>query len=376
MKSTNKHSQINSSKTAQSAEYPRWHNVVAGAAAGAGARLLTAPLDLLKIRRQLLAPSSPSACKNSAGSIFASLSNIAKAEGGVRSLFRGNVAATYLWIGYAAVQFSLYARTSEFLTHFGNIPTPLLGGEHPKGPSAVMQNLMRDLGSSPAAVAFASGATAGVCATLATYPFDICRTTFAAQGLSGAPPETMSNRFSSSASAAASLVRSGMKPPETIPEFARAMYRQSGVRGFFAGSHPAVVQIIPYMGINFALYDYFVRFMDRRSVGNAGLAGMVAGGSSKLLVYPLDTVKKRLQVQVSIGGGALRYKGMMDCFMTIVREEGVPVLYRGLGTQMLKSCAGSGFSFAFFTLTKNTLESIHDRRYLKGDSTSVRFLGE
>ena len=40
-------------KTANTKTYPQWHSAVAGAAAGAGSRLLTAPLDLLRIRRQL-----------------------------------------------------------------------------------------------------------------------------------------------------------------------------------------------------------------------------------------------------------------------------------------------------------------------------------
>eukprot|EP00562_Extubocellulus_spinifer_P009368 CAMPEP_0178501678 /NCGR_PEP_ID=MMETSP0696-20121128/17086_1 /TAXON_ID=265572 /ORGANISM="Extubocellulus spinifer, Strain CCMP396" /LENGTH=175 /DNA_ID=CAMNT_0020130659 /DNA_START=183 /DNA_END=706 /DNA_ORIENTATION=+ len=41
-------------------KYPAWHSAVAGAAAGAGSRLLTAPLDLLRIRRQLQLDHPPS----------------------------------------------------------------------------------------------------------------------------------------------------------------------------------------------------------------------------------------------------------------------------------------------------------------------------
>ena len=74
--------------------YPNWHNIVAGAAAGAGARFFTAPLDLIKIRRQLVQPSSSSASSFSPLGLFKSLSEIVRNEGGLSSLFRGNLAAT------------------------------------------------------------------------------------------------------------------------------------------------------------------------------------------------------------------------------------------------------------------------------------------
>ena len=112
--------------------YPQWHNAVAGAAAGAGSRFVTAPLDLLRIRRQLDLSRPPPGPFSGAGApfsaagaasgprldLFSSLARIAREEGGVRSLFRGNVAATYLWITYAAIQFSLYSRTSDAISAF------------------------------------------------------------------------------------------------------------------------------------------------------------------------------------------------------------------------------------------------------------------
>ena len=38
-----------------------------------------------------------------------------------------------------------------------------------------MTTLLQTIGSSPTAVAFTSGATSRTCATLATYPFNLCR---------------------------------------------------------------------------------------------------------------------------------------------------------------------------------------------------------
>ena len=335
-----------------STRYPQWHSAVAGAAAGAGSRLLTAPLDLLRIRRQLQLDHPPASSMSSAAfkdaiqstaskpvgakafeaaaenvarrpgglagllgrfPLLSSLAQIAREEGGYRSLFRGNVAATYLWITYAAVQFSLYSRTSDFLTSFAVAAPPRsrpVMGAPPRNANGngsgannidapfplpgPIQHALSGIASSPTSVAFVAGASAGLAATLTTYPFDLCRTTFAAKGIGGAADAAAKTAAKTAATTAATTASaaSGLAPPKSLLGFVRGMYRRQGIRGFYAGAGPAAIQIIPYMGINFALYDYFTRTFDSKSVGGAGLAGTIAGGTSKFLVYPMDTIKK------------------------------------------------------------------------------------
>ena len=223
---------------------------------------------------------------------------------------------------------------------------------------------MSGIASSKTSVAFVAGATAGLAATLTTYPFDLCRTTFAAKGIcttvTDASTKAAANAASAGAAAAASASSSGLAPPQSLLGFAKCMYQRQGIRGFYAGAGPAAVQIIPYMGINFALYDYFTRTFDSKSVGGAGLAGTIAGGTSKFLVYPMDTIKKRLQAQATIGLNHRQYKNMADCAMTMLKEEGLASFYRGLAPTVLKSCSATGLTFAFFTFTKNMLEATHD----------------
>ena len=335
--------------------YPQWHNVIAGAAAGAGARLFTAPLDLLKIRRQL--QSSTAAAASAAASphfapfgLFHSLKSIVKNEGGIRSLFRGNLAATYLWIGYAAVQFSLYARTADFLSSMQPnlplyLPAPLQTFPPIQKPAQFASDIFTCIGQNPTAVAFCAGATAGTAATLATYPFDICRTAFASQ-------KSMSQGTQSISSFFQLAMKDNPHPLRTV----------------FAGSGPAVLGIIPYMGLNFALYDYLVRNGDRVKVSDAGAAGAISGGVSKFVVYPMDTVKKRLQAQAfdSFWGSGnnsinrVHYKNMMDCGSRIFKEEGLGAFYRGLAPTVLKTMTATSLTFAIFQMAKNTLEGIHD----------------
>jgi solute carrier family 25 thiamine pyrophosphate transporter 19 len=329
--------------------YPWWHNVIAGAAAGAGARLFTAPLDLIKIRRQLqiTTPATSTASVGASTGIFHSLKRIVKTEGGIQSLFRGNLAATYLWIGYAAVQFSLYARTADFLSSFppdiqmNHLPIPI------QKPAQFASDILFSIGSNPTAVAFCAGATAGTAATLATYPFDICRTAFASQ-------KTLSQGTKSISTFFQLAMKDNPHPLRTV----------------FAGSGPAVLGIIPYMGLNFALYDYLVRTGDRVKVSDAGTAGAISGGVSKLIVYPLDTVKKRLQAQSfdsfwgsrDVFSKRVPYTNMIDCGSRIMREEGLSAFYRGLVPTVLKTMVATSLTFAIFQMTKNNLENFYDWR--------------
>jgi len=414
----------NTSATLEEAtSYPHWHDVVAGAAAGLGARAITAPLDLLKIRRQLQL-SSPNATATSSAvpqhsvgnrvitnavktatdanfvgewNILKNLYDICKREGGVKSLFRGNVAASYLWMGYSVVQFSVYGYSTEYLTWYFSSKTDAKN-------ELEKEQISDKVDVRSGVISFASGAIAGICGTLVTYPCDLCRTIFAARGLFPIAASNVTWSHHTTHLVSKSQEDFQRRPPKTLQEFAHQLYIQKGVRGFFAGSAPAMLQIVPYMGLNFALHDLFVRWGESNVSGNAiisGIGGMGAGVISKFLVYPLDTVKKRLQAQAFWGPSKIEqtkntiftaistqgakkvvkagnvgvvttkrqsspsltsYEGMFDCFKQIAKREGAMAFYKGLIPSLLKSSVSTGASFWLFSLTKDTLQSFHDSR--------------
>lgn len=340
----------------KSTTYPKWHDVAAGAMSGAMARFFTAPLDFLKIRSQLHRGTFTYSSLNPFN-LFLSMKTIVQTEGGVSSLFRGNLAATYLWIGYAAIQMSLYQRTADYFTSYGGqfdprvhvpllLPTPVHFIQPViNKPTELALQTLNSIGSNPTYTAFVSGATAGTAATLATYPFDICRTAFASQTTLTQGKKSIGAFFSLA-------MRNNQRP----------------IRTLFAGCGPAVLGIIPYMGLNFAIYDHLVKKGERIKVIDAGIAGLISGGASKFLVYPLDTMKKRLQAQAfnSFWGSkesatnTILYKNMLDCGSRILKEEGVGAFYRGLAPTVLKTCIATSLTFSIFQFTKNTLETIHD----------------
>ncbi|KGK34838.1 hypothetical protein JL09_g6013, partial [Pichia kudriavzevii] len=74
-------------------------------------------------------------------------------------------------------------------------------------------------------------------------------------------------------------------------------------------------------------------------------AGAIAGISEILTMYPLDVVKTRIQLQVGSGSSG-EYKGVVDCFTKIVKNEGPATLYRGISAPILMEAPKRAIKFA------------------------------
>jgi solute carrier family 25 (mitochondrial thiamine pyrophosphate transporter), member 19 len=123
--------------------------------------------------------------------------------------------------------------------------------------------------------------------------------------------------------------------------------RDEGITGYYRGIVTSLFQIAPYMGILFGTYEAtrtsFVMTNTFSPRTSDFLAGGLAGIVSKCSVFPLDTIRKRLQVQ---GPTRERYihkdiplytQGILHCAKAIVQKEGLRGLYKGLGVALLKS---------------------------------------
>ncbi|CUS20433.1 LAQU0S01e06480g1_1 [Lachancea quebecensis] len=74
-------------------------------------------------------------------------------------------------------------------------------------------------------------------------------------------------------------------------------------------------------------------------------AGAVAGISEILVMYPLDVVKTRMQLQVA-GGAGPHYNGITDCLKQIVAKEGASRLYKGISSPVLMEAPKRATKFA------------------------------
>ena len=205
-----------------------------------------------------------------------------------------------MYIAYGAAQFSAYRLTNRILKPL-NLPH---GGE-----------------------AFISGAVAGASATSLTYPLDLLRTRFAAQGTD--------------------------KVYVSLRSAIRDIMRLEGMKGFYQGVGVGIGQVVPYMGVFFCVYETLRPRLAGLSLpfgsGDA-TAGVTASILAKTGVFPLDLIRKRLQVQ---GPSRARYvsgripaygKGVLRIGRTIVAREGWRGLYRGLSVGLLKSAPASAIT--------------------------------
>ena len=236
------------------------------------------------------------------------------------ALWKGNIPAEGLYLSYGALQFLTY-RT---------INIALDNDELPYKPNAPTRS-------------FISGAFAGTVATTATYPLDLLRTRFAAQGTD--------------------------KVYQGLRYAVREIQVDEGAKGFFRGLGAANAQIIPYMGLFFTLYEGLKPLLHTIPIpldwmGSAdGIAGITASIMSKTAVYPLDTVRKRLQVQGPsrsryVHGNIPEYKGIRGTLGLILRREGIRGMYRGLTVALAKAAPTSAVTIWTFERAMNVIRML------------------
>ncbi|XP_057823851.2 probable ADP,ATP carrier protein At5g56450 isoform X1 [Cryptomeria japonica] len=80
------------------------------------------------------------------------------------------------------------------------------------------------------------------------------------------------------------------------------------------------------------------------------LAGALMGGVAHTIVAPVERAKLLLQTQESnlsiTGGKHRRFKGMLDCILRTVRDEGVLSLWRGNGSSVLRYYPSVALNFS------------------------------
>lgn len=124
--------------------------------------------------------------------------------------------------------------------------------------------------------------------------------------------------------------------------------------------------IVPYAGINFFTYEtlkklYITTFLKSGSTQYdiptyARLSfGATAGLVGQTITYPLDVVRRRMQMDGFVTGFAFNYKGTVDALINIVRKEGAMGLFRGLSINYIKSIPMISVSFTTNDLIKKWL---------------------
>mmetsp|Transcript_10186 Transcript_10186/g.17037 ORF Transcript_10186/g.17037 Transcript_10186/m.17037 type:complete len:416 (+) Transcript_10186:254-1501(+) len=146
----------------------------------------------------------------------------------------------------------------------------------------------------------------------------------------------------------------------SFPYALKSVYRSEGIRGFYTGWWPALAQKIPSYGLTWMFFqqlkksfeDVLHRVPD--STENFVLGALAAAGSVTVMI-PMDTVKTRLVIQNAVLVGQSNpdaYRGVADCFMRMLREEGAGVFYRSLPPRLLSVVPMIAIQFGVYETMK------------------------
>nr|QKY15286.1 mitochondrial carrier protein (MITC10) [Polytomella parva] len=295
-------------------------SLFAGGVAGGLSRTAVAPLERLKILMQVQGN------EKIYRGVWQGLVHMAKTEG-VKGMMKGNLTNCIRIVPNSAVKFFTYEQLSREISEYRAATTG----------SGELTPLIR----------LGTGAIAGIIAMSSTYPLDMVRGRLTIQ-------EGRNKQYNG------------------IWHATRTILKEEGPLAFYKGWLPSVIGVIPYVGLNFAVYETLKAYLmkennikDERElsiVSRLG-CGAVAGSTGQTVAYPFDVARRRLQVSGwqgakelhSESGHVVAYRGMTDCFVRTVREEGFSALFKGLWPNYLKVVPSIAIAFVCYEQVKEIL---------------------
>ncbi|KAF9584201.1 hypothetical protein BGW38_007253 [Lunasporangiospora selenospora] len=285
--------------------------LIAGGVAGAVSRTIVSPLERMKILFQVQGPEPA----NYQG-VIPTLRKM-WAEEGIVGFMRGNGTNVIRIVPYSAVQFASYEQFKKLLMEPGkhDLDTP------------------RRL---------AAGAMAGLTSVAFTYPLDIVRTRLSIQ----------SAQMANNKEALAQL-------PGIWQTMVTIYSKEGGIVGLYRGLGPTLTGVAPYVALNFQSYEVLRAYLTppgetSPSVGMKLLGGAIAGSFAQTVTYPLDVLRRRMQV-TQMDSVSYKYSSTWDGVKKIIKQEGVKGLYKGMVPNYLKVAPAISISFVVYEQCKQIL---------------------
>jgi len=137
--------------------------------------------------------------------------------------------------------------------------------------------------------------------------------------------------------------------------------RLEGFAGLYKGLFISLAGIMPYLAISLSLYDTM-----KQSAHRAGLdassspivnffIGSLSAVIGQTVAYPLDTVRRHLQVSGALGQKS-RYTGTWNCVQKIYSSSGWRGFYRGVVANGIRTAPQTGIEFASYDFMAQLLK--------------------
>ncbi|XP_004434315.1 PREDICTED: solute carrier family 25 member 47 [Ceratotherium simum simum] len=186
-----------------------------------------------------------------------------------------------------------------------------------------------------------SGFASGLVRVFLTSPTEVAKVRLQTQTQTQMQTQTQRQQRRPSASgpsAAPPLCPAAPVSPEPGPKYRGPLHclamvaREEGLLGLYRGSSALLLRDGHSFATYFLSYALLCDWLTPTGHSQPGVLGvLVAGGCAGVLAWavatPMDVIKSRLQAD---GQGQRRYRGLLHCVVTSVREEGPRVLFKGL----------------------------------------------
>jgi solute carrier family 25 phosphate transporter 23/24/25/41 len=261
----------------------------AGAIAGAVSRTVASPFERMKILFQVEDLTEGAKKQKKYTGIWQTVVQIYKEEGWV-GYFKGNGTNVVRIIPINAIQFLSYEKYKKWI------------GEY--------QGTLNTYGR------LSAGALAGMTSTLATYPLDLVRCRLSAQH--------------------------EVKKYTGIINAFKVILKEEGFIGWYRGLVPSLIGIAPYVAINFTSFETLKRVtIDYFEVKELGVItkltlGAIAGTISQTITYPLETVRRRMQMASLGTRSGAEGATMIQAFKQVYTKYGLKGYFKGLIPNYIK----------------------------------------
>lgn len=323
--------------------------MLSAALAGITARIICHPLDTIKTvnftgfagqKGELSRPTN-----------FVGAAKLIWRAEGVKGFYRGlGVTAAGAAPG-VALYLSVYDSCSSTWTEYGKASASTVDGGQPWTLQWLAQRTPSSL------TAFCSGFAAEAISCAVWVPIDVSKERLQSQ------PPGLPGRYRGSCDAL------------------RRIYANEGFGGWYKGYWSTLCSFGPFSAVYFVSYEaitrqlrLFTEFEGAHSSREASTAdartsfiiAMVAGAGGNIIASlctnPLELMKTRLQVQRAVLAGlhpsgssmyGYEYRGMLQGLLSVVQQEGVRALWRGVDSRIAFTAPNAALTMAFYGYLKD-----------------------
>lgn len=312
-----------------------WETLLCGGIAGCVAKTAIAPFDRVKIHFQVQNPALRAYSGRLLG-VFEALSTIYKATG-ISGLFRGHSAMLMRIFPYAAINYLSYEKCKVWVYN-GQQTQNVVWWKR-----------------------IAAGSMAGCTAVTLTYPLDILRVRLAFDLTTRNRGDD--NKIRGIFDRYVGRIRSSSAALSSEGKSLHGVWLAGHYQGYLA----TVAGIIPYAGVSYSAFEtqksMYRRYFQKDPCAAIPIIwklpmGMVSGALAQTAAYPLDVVRRRIQI-LSVAPYLRKSYGnrpsAIKILISIVNEHGIRGLFTGLSINYLKVAPATGISFVVYEFLRENL---------------------